>query len=240
MVLGTQMKTLLLRLALAATALVPVSSALAADLPPPDELRPATYDWSGPYLGVFLGGAAIEGHYIPSPLCGCPGADPEMSGSGFHAGVLAGWNYQMDNVVLGIEGDYAWGGEVADNNEPAEMTDLSFNDIATLRARVGWADGNSMIYLTGGAAFVNTEFGGLVGAAAEDISDSRWLTGWTVGGGIEHAFTESLAGRLEYLYVALPDSDYTLIDSTGAGGDVDMDFENIHMVRAALTYNFGW
>jgi outer membrane immunogenic protein len=237
------MTKLLFRLAFAATILVPATSALAADLEPPppvEDLRPSTYDWTGPHIGGFVGVTAIEGDYVPDPLCGCGGSDAEMSGIGYHAGVLAGWDFQWDNLVFGIEGDWAWGGEVADNNDPAEMTDLSFNDIATLRLRAGWADDRTLFYLTGGAAFVNSEFGGLVGSISENQSDKKWITGWTVGGGIEHAFTDNIIARLEYLYVDLPDTEYTLINSIGEGGDVDMEFDHMHMVRAAVNYKFSW
>lgn len=233
------MKNLLVPFLFAVTALVPVSSVLAADPEPPpiEDLRPG-YDWTGPYVGGFLGIVSIDGNYDATSVCGCAFYDREMSGSGYQAGVLLGWNYQFDSFVMGIEGDYAWGGEVADNDDPAEETDLQFNSIATLRARAGWANGNTLLYVTGGAAFVDTEFTGLIGT--EDVSDDQWRTGWTVGGGIEHAFGGGLAGRLEYLYVDLPGTDYELIDSTGFGGDVEMSFEAIHMIRAALTYNFGW
>ena len=223
----------------AVTALVPVSSALAADLEPPpiEDLRPG-YDWTGPYVGGFIGLGGVERDYDATSICGCTSYDREMSGFGYHAGLLLGWNYQFDSFVMGIEGDYAWGNEIADNDDPAEETDLQFNSIATLRARAGWANGNTLLYISGGAAFVDTEFTGLIGT--ENVSDDKWRTGWTVGGGIEHMFGGGLAGRLEYLYVDLPQTDYELIDSTGFGGDVEMNFEGIHMVRAGLTYNFSW
>jgi outer membrane immunogenic protein len=237
------MKKLLLGLAFAAVFALPASSALAADLPPPppmDDLRPATYDWSGAYVGAFASAIAIDGHYDATALCGCGPNDPEMSGIGYGGGVLAGLNYQIDNFVLGIEGDWAFGGEVATNDDPAEATFLNFNNIATLRARAGWAHDNTLLYVTGGAAAVDTEFGGLVGPLAEDISESKWIYGWTAGAGIEHAFTDNLRGRLEYLYVGLPDEDYTLIASDGSGGTVSQMYNDIHMVRAGLTYNFNW
>ncbi len=233
------MKNLLVPFLFAVTALVPVSSALAADLEPPpiEDLRPG-YDWTGPYVGGFVGIASLDGNYDASPFCGCIASDIELSGSGYHAGLLAGWNYQFDNIVVGIEGDYAWGGEIADNDSVAELTSLHFDSIATLRARAGWAHDATLLYVTGGAAFIDTEFSGEVGV--ETVSDGTWLTGWTVGGGIEHAFGGGLAGRLEYLYVDVPGADYELIDSFGFGGDVAMNFEAIHMIRAGLTYNFGW
>ncbi len=236
------MKKLLLGLAFATTLAVPVS--LAADLEPPppvDDMRPATYDWSGAYFGVFGMAIAEDGHYDATSFCGCV-SDPEMDGIGYGGGVLAGINYQVDSFVLGIEGDWAFAGKVGENNDPAELTYLKFNNIATLRARAGFAQDYTLLYVTGGAAAVDTEFGGLVGpvATAVDVSDSAWLWGWTAGAGIEHAFTDNFHVRLEYLYIGLPDETYTLSPAVGVGGTVDQQYDDIHMVRAGLTYNFSW
>lgn len=242
------MKTFLLRLTLSAAALAAVAtSAYAADYapPPPEELRPS--DWTGPYVGGFISGVFVEGRYDATPLCPggpCPPNDPDMSGAGFAGGVVGGFNFDLGGFVLGVEGDWGWGGKVADNDDPAEATDLRFDDIATIRARAGFLMDSTLIYATGGAAFVDAEFSGEVGnPAGERIheSDSKWVTGWVVGGGMEHAFTPGFHGRIEYLYASLPDEDFDL--STGVpanpGGSVEMNFEGVHMVRAGLTYNFG-
>jgi outer membrane immunogenic protein len=244
------MKHLLVRLALAATALVPVSSALAADLDPPpppvEELRPATYDWSGPYVGAYGGLVFLQGFYGYVPDCVapavCPPSDPEMSGDGLSAGAVAGWNFDMGGMVLGVEGDFGWGGKTGENRDIQELTEVSFDNIATLRARAGMAFDDTLIYLTGGAAFANVAFGGEVGPLGASVfdEDKKWIMGWTAGGGIEHAFMVGLTGRLEYLYMDFPDEDFRLEDPLGFGGDIDMDFESVHQVRAALTYNFGW
>lgn len=239
-----------LRVSIAAAALASVSSvALSADIdvmpppPPVEELRPATYDWTGPYVGAFAAGVFTEGHYDKTPDCvpgnpACGPVDPEMSGTGFAGGVLAGWNYDMDGFVIGVEGDYAWGGQVAQNRDPAELTEVSYDAIATARVRAGIAFDDTLIYATGGAAFVNMSFAGDVGGFAAE--DSAWITGWTVGGGIEHAFTDNIHARLEYLYVDLGDEDFRLEDPNAFGGDVTQHTDNVHMVRAAVTYNFGW
>jgi len=241
-VLGIHMIKSLLRLSLAAAALASVSTvAMSADLepPPPPELRLSPFD--GPYIGAFASVMSMEGHYDKVPDCGgCSPVDPSMSGSGFVGGALAGWNFDFDGFVVGIESDWAWGGEIADNNEPAELTDLSFNDIATIRARVGSAWDNTLFYATGGVAFADVEFGGEVGpaGAGANVDQSDWITGWTIGGGIEHAFESGLHARLEYLYIDLPDADFRLEDPNGFGGDIDEHFNGIHTIRAALTYNF--
>ena len=244
--LGKYMKHFFLRLAFALAAIFSVSSVFAADLdvppPPVEELRPATLDWSGPYVGAFIDGITETGTYdvVCAPACGA--GLREMNGFGWNAGALIGWNYQMDSFVMGIEGDWAFGGNVAQNHEPAEMTDLDFNSIATICARLGWALDDTLIYAKGGVAFVDstfstTDFPTLSGFATED---SAWLTGWVIGGGMEHGFSDRLTGRLEYTYMSLPDASYTFDDGLGNTADITQSFDGIHTIRAALAYNFSW
>jgi outer membrane immunogenic protein len=236
------MKVSLLRNALLATVILPAASALAADLDPPppvDDLRPATYDWTGIYAGVVGSVVSLDGHYDKIPDQGTP-VDPEMSGTGYMGGVVAGLNWQWDDFVLGLEGDYQFGGTIADNDEPAEMSEFAINGMATVRARAGVVLDSTMLYVTGGAAFLDTEFSGEVGrgAGAFMASDTAWVMGYAVGAGMEHAFTDSFHGRLEYLYIDADDTSYRLEDPNNFGGDVDMHFNGIHSIRAGLTYNF--
>ena len=170
-----------------------------------DDLRPATFDWSGPYVGVFGAAVAVDGTFDGTCTSGgvpcVPPAIPtftdmEHSGIGYAGGFLLGWNYQIDSFVMGIEGDWAFGGTVATNDEPGIDTDLSFNNIATLRARAGFALNNTLLYFSGGLAAVDMEFGAVMSTSE---SDSAWVYGWTVGGGLEHAFSQNFSGRIEYL-----------------------------------------
>ncbi|MCB1377539.1 MAG: porin family protein [Alphaproteobacteria bacterium] len=227
------MKAFLLRLALATTIMVPVSSAMAADLDPPppiDDLRPATYDFS---IGIFGAANAIDGRY---DVCG--GCDPDMSGIGYGFGVKAGWDYYSDNFVIGVVGDWMFGGRLADNDDPVEATYLDMNYLATARLRAGFNLDHTLIYLTGGYAAAQMEFGGLVGPASIHDSDTKWTHGWTIGGGIEHAVTDALTVSLEYLYVDLDTTSHTLSDGMGAGGTLDMMYDDIHTIRAGINYRF--
>jgi outer membrane immunogenic protein len=234
------MNKFFLRLAFAVAFLLPVSSVFAADLdvpPPMDDLRPSTFDWSGPYIGIFGAAVAVDGDYNGVCSCATVYTDLEHSGIGYAYGALAGWNYQIDSFVMGIEGDWAFGGTVATNDEPGIDTDLSFNNIATLRARAGFALDNTLLYFTGGLAAVDMEFGAVM---ASSESDRQWVYGWTVGGGLEHAFSQNFSGRIEYLYLNLPDTDFSLTDTAADTLDATQTFNDVHMVRAGLTYNFGW
>jgi outer membrane immunogenic protein len=241
--LGIKMNKFFLRLAFAAAVLLPMPSALAADLdvPPPD-FRPASFDWSGPYVGVFGAAIAVDGTY--DATCSSGGVpcvvdptftDIEHSGIGYAGGALIGWNYQIDTFVWGIEGDWAFGGTVATNDEAGIDTDLSFNNIATLRARAGWAMDNTLLYVTGGLAAVDMEFGAVMSTSE---SDSKWAYGWTAGGGLEHAFSDRFSGRIEYLYVDMEDVDFSMTDGAATTLDATQSFDDIHMVRVGLTYNF--
>ena len=236
------MNAFLFRLALVSTVLVPVTSALAADLEPPppvDDLRPATYDWTGISAGIFGSANAVDGNYDASDACACVATDLEMSGIGYGYGVRAGYDYQWDSFVFGAVGDWQFGvGDLATNDDPVQDTYLRMNNLATARARVGWADDNTLLYATGGFAAADMEFGGAVGPGGVDDSESQWAFGWAVGGGIEHAVTDALSVSLEYLYIDLQDTTHSLSDGAGSGGDVDMMYNDMHTVRAGINYRF--
>jgi outer membrane immunogenic protein len=228
------MTKFLLRLSLCAAALAAVTTtaANAADYePPPPPLRGS---WTGPYIGAFVMGVGIESSY--EATCDNPddcAFDPEMSGITWGGGLLAGFNFEVgDGFVLGVEGDWGWAGKI-DNDDPDEATEMEIDDIATLRARAGFLSDDTLFYATGGVAWVKTTFGGEVPGFGF-IDDTHWTTGWTVGGGIEHAFNDYLHARLEYLYLGLPDEEYDL-----EVGTVDLDFEDVHLIRAGVTLNFG-
>lgn len=242
------MKAFFLRLALATTIMVPVTSALAADLdapPPVEDLRPATYDWTGVYAGVVGSVVSLEGHYNKHEDCvdtgTCGEVDPEMSGTGYAGGIIAGVNWSIDDFLIGVEGDYSWATNIGHNHEPAELTEMNFNGIATLRGRAGVILDNTLLYATGGVAFLDTEFTGQMGGGCGcdyTAKDTAWVTGWAIGAGLEHAFTDNFHGRLEYLYIDAPNQNYRIEDPNGYGGNVDMHFNGIHTIRAGLTYNF--
>jgi opacity protein-like surface antigen len=100
------------------------------------------------------------------------GSEPE----GFTGGLHAGYNYQMRNVVLGIEGSYDFGevdgsgkGEISPKSgslytgqtldtSPAYLTaKSSLENIASLRGRLGFTSGAFMLYGTGGVAWADFE-----------------------------------------------------------------------------------
>lgn len=202
------------------------SIAQAADLPPPpppDDLRPSTYDWTGPYVGGFASVACLDTMYTP------PGSDPELAGCTGAGGLLAGYAVQLDRIVLGIEGDFGWGGKVASNSLDDVVYD--FDTMASIRGRLGYAVDSTLIYATAGIGWIDAT----LTETSIDESDSKWHVGWMVGGGIEHAIWNSLSFRLEYLYAQYGERIYELSCSC----TIEAELDNVHMTRAALTWHFG-
>lgn len=201
------------------SAQAPVS--LAADIPqaapPPapaaEYIAPAPANWAGLYFGVL--GTYLNGDVDTSVT------DPEVDGFGI--GAIAGYNAQIDNWVLGLEGDWSWTN--ADGTQ-APMT-AEYNWLASVRGRVGYAFDSVLVYGAGGAAFADLD------VSAGGRSDSSTQVGWTLGAGVEALLTENVTGRLEYGYYDFGSETYTL------AAPVSVEAQ-LHTIRAALTYKFNY
>jgi len=200
--------------------------------PPPPQMR---NDWTNIYIGGTAGIGCFQTIYIPSI-----GPDPSLNGCNLMGGVLGGLTYQFNNnLVVGAEGDYMWGSSFAHNPAP-ESINYRADNLGTLRGRVGWVDGNTLFYATGGIGWVWGTMSALVGPSSIRAKDNDVHTGWVIGGGIEHAFTPNLHARLEYIYGNFNKRNYNLSVSTCTPSCVvGLKMNDLHMVRAAVTWNFG-
>ena len=208
--------------------------AVAADLPVkiPAYVSPAaaTRNWTGFYISGSLGyGWGAENNILlfTDPTVTVPGAVPSNHSydlNGFIGGGGVGYNYQFNDVILGLEADFSYahfagsdssGGAFAPIGPPwgALLTSpFSYSETAaldwlgTVRGRIGFTPVNDLlIYATGGFAFGRAKATTLltfplvsfIGAA------SGTKTGWTAGGGAEYALGERWSAKVEYLYYDL-------------------------------------
>jgi outer membrane immunogenic protein len=190
----------------------------------PIYMAPA-YNWTGFYIGINGGGAWGKSDW--SNAFGT--ADAKTSGG--LAGGTIGYNYQLGQAVLGVEGDIDWSNIKGSTNTGicAGTTCNTRNSwLSTARGRIGYAFDRYMPFVTGGAAF---------GDIKSDIawlgSETKTRTGWTLGGGLEAAIAGPWTAKVEYLYVDLGKGDC----NTVCGIPTDVDFK-AHVVRAGVNYRF--
>lgn len=221
------MRKVTLSLLAAAGLVLGAQSASAADLGRPVYKAPApavvaAYNWSGFYIGGHLGGAWSK-EDVSIPGLGVVGTtDPD----GFIGGVQAGYNWQADRWVFGIEGDWSWSG--ADGSTALGVLSSDQNWYATLTGRVGYAWDNWMWYVKGGAAWVDAEYSL---AALGTVSDTR--VGWTLGTGVEWALAPQWSAKLEYNYLDFGKDSYAF-----GGVPFEVDTQ-VHLVKAGINYRFG-
>ena len=202
-----------------------LGSASAADLPrarempmkAPPYVTPA-YNWTGLYVGLNGGGGWGHSDYS--------GALPGSFGlSGGLVGGTVGYNWQMGQVVFGVEGDIDWSDLRGSDFCGGLSCETRNNWLATARGRLGYAFDRFMPYVTGGGAFgdIKTSVAGF-----GDTTTTR--AGWTLGGGLEFAIAGPWTAKVEYLHVDL-----------GHAGTADpLTDANFHadIVRGGVNYRF--
>lgn len=161
-----------------------------------------SYDWSGFYAGIGMGGAqshsTIDTDYTP-PLAP-PGPIPfnnEFSGGGSTVGANLGYNWQAGNILFGVEGDInalAFSGTALPVFPLASEEQL--HALLSARARLGYTFDRFMVYgtagLAAGQASVRTSAIGDSGKGTPATA-SGIVTGTVVGAGAEYAVTDSLS-----------------------------------------------
>ncbi len=178
--------------------------ALAADLslghtayeaPPLAAPAASQVSWTGCYLGAE-GGYAWGHTGYDTGIPPTPGTGYAFDANGGVAGGYFGCNYQVNHIVFGIEADGAWTGlSGSDGGQGITIDQIDSNWQANIRARFGVAFNQTLVYAAGGASWLNVNYSR---PNYDPQVIGQTLSGWTVGGGVEQAFTPQWIGRLEY------------------------------------------
>src|SRR5579863_9333142 len=151
------------------------ASVMAADLPmsyksPAPAIVP-TYTWTGCYLGVHGGGGAMnDSNSNSSNFEGSGNGNNAFHGTGGIAGGQLGCNYQMTNVVFGVEGEGYWSGikgtldsstnSFGSGSQAGILSETDFNHNETqnkydftIAGRMGIAFDRTLVYGKGGWAW---------------------------------------------------------------------------------------
>jgi outer membrane immunogenic protein len=215
-------------------------SAFAADLPsreaPPVYVPPPPFfTWTGAYIGGQVG---YEFGRSTSSLEPTGGSVGDYSPNGVVGGAHIGYNYQISQFVIGLEGDVNGSSYRGNSGFGNVGVDATRTDIdGSVRGRVGWAWDRTLFYATGGAAFApeHHSFTSLDGAV-DSTSPTR--VGWTVGGGVEYAITNNWSLRAEYRYTDYGHTTNVLFNGTG-GAFAVRSHDTDNRVQAGFSYKFG-
>lgn len=194
----------------------------------------AAQEWQGPYLGAILGYGEGPSNHINGTA---ERNAPDIFGSAY--GVTVGHNFSAPgNLVLGVEFDAAsLGLEGAVPSGPGFGCSLTLcrtevSWLATLRGRVGIANGQTLFFGTAGVA---------VGGVEATIDGEAYLeegvqaaNGWTAGVGVEHKVSDRVSLKGEVLYTDLGQTRYD-DQSSEPGFYVDVAFTQ---VRLGLNFGF--
>lgn len=226
-------------------------TAAAADLPsrraPPVYVPPPAipvFTWTGAYVGGQVGyefGRSNATSFAPGGArTGFGTSSPSGVVGGAHIGYLFstqslgfGGNLFGGGLVAGVEGSVD-GSNYRSNYTFANFDNRTRQNIeGSVRGRLGVAVDRALFYATGGVAFgglQNDYFNRANGTAA---SFSRTRVGYTVGGGVEYAFTNNVSARVEYRY-----TDYGSFNDVLASGASIRHRETDNRIQAGISYHF--
>ncbi|HHI82008.1 MAG TPA: porin family protein, partial [Rhizobiales bacterium] len=196
-------------------------------------------DWSGIYVGAVAGVGSIHSGYVPNG-----GGDPQLNGSGFVGGGMIGYNYQMGSFVVGAETDIMGTGidpAHTDQGGNKDKVDQDIDYLTTLRARIGWVPNErTLLYGTVGVGWLRSTIKisnnppppGV--PLPPGLTQSKTHFGYILGAGMEHAITNNITARIEYLYGNFNQKTYTY----STGDTVRTGIDNLHVVRGGFAYKF--
>lgn len=240
--------------------------------------------WTGFYAGVSAGAAYSDGEAERGFFKGEPVTTDVRNGLfpnriegdeyGFIGGGQVGYNHQFGAFVGGVEADFSFTDLSVENRyqaiDPSPAfpffgTDTrtayvtEFDNLGTVRARLGYAPAATLFYATGGLAYgkvsnsvsLDLQFPLLGGArypndtaifpnAVGSWHNDEWLAGYTIGGGIEHKLSDSVSIKLEAIFVDLEDVNVVVRDETNfPGNQLDYHFDNT-MAVGRIGVNFAF
>ena len=156
---------------------------------------PAAYNWTGCYAGLH-GGGGLQFTTFTSANTG-----------GGLAGAQLGCNYQIRELVLGVEAE-TWWSEVDSRRQNSDATSVSLESShnsrnADVALRAGVAVDRALLYYKAGAAFGRFSFRDVDPLPAFTIFDNAGgtLSGILVGAGIEYALDDRWSAKLEYNHI---------------------------------------
>ncbi|WP_168201800.1 outer membrane protein [Phreatobacter aquaticus] len=193
------------------------------------------FSWTGVYAGAHIGYGFGQSRWSDPAT----GISVSPNTNGILGGVQIGYNYQINNLVLGLEADAS----AADLHGWRSCPNAAFtcasraNFLGTVRARAGYAVDRALYYVTGGLAignFKHREYTAAPVALVGTYNTTR--LGLALGAGVEYAVAQNWTVKAEYMYHYFGNST-ALTPTLDPVGDVRIR-SDIHTVKLGVNYLF--
>ena len=177
----------------------------------------STYDWTGVYVGGFVGGASgangtnssTTNNTVPPFTSQNSNSSNYSTGGSFMGGGTVGYNWQIPKTpyLIGLEGEYGYLSLSGSSQSSSKVGGVSVNTqskttigsdygYGLVGGRIGYALDRSLFYVKSGAVFTQTNTtNSMSGAGYSGMNDAAssnsrgTTTGYAIGGGVEYAPT---------------------------------------------------
>ena len=176
------------------------------------------------------------------------------SASSWVAGAQIGYNYQIKNWVLGVEGEVSSTNLKGSNRDPIypNINQSETNFVGVLSGRLGYAWERLMLYGKAGGAWANSRYSDYAvnsftvgvdllavtvpsGTKEDAATVNRF--GYMLGAGIEYALTPQWSVKVEYQYLDFGKQRTTLTPTTTVVSPIDMDItQRIQLAKIGVNY----
>jgi len=244
----------------------------------PFSTKAPVFTWTGFYVGLNAGGVWTDSHsinpagnfllpvnagvlpFVANPFGGDNGS--------FAGGLQAGYNWQMNNLLLSVEVDINFSSHSGKKgfvragvppipfccgSPPSTITwtgGNSANTFGTARIRLGYAVDRALFYVTAGAAYRAGDsndsviFVNAAGGTYANFSNpgSNNNVGYAIGGGIEYALSDNWTVKAEDIYAGFENKNRILVDplSVNSAGYyfVSKNNRDVNVARIGVSYKF--
>ncbi|HEY6903839.1 MAG TPA: outer membrane beta-barrel protein [Candidatus Acidoferrales bacterium] len=223
--------------------------ASAADLPmkaAPYVASPPVFSWTGFYIGGNVGaGIMLDQGFVNSNIVN------DRHGIGGLGGGQIGYNWQIGQLVLGIEGEGFWSGMRVTQDQFVGINPGTLFATATIKnkwdwdiaGRFGLAFNRALVYGKAGWVQGGFQWDQTFTFGTEFITANHNLDGLLIGIGLEYAVDNNWTVKFEYDYLGFPAKD--LLFTAGCATCVPVTLtQNVsadkHIFKVGFNYLFNW
>lgn len=187
--------------------------------------------WAGYYFGANIGGAWGNGKVSDenvAPVVRFNNSDAEVLG-----GAQFGFAYQRGPLVVGPEVDLGGIGFGHSAVEPGGGVATSFGSgfYGDLTGRLGYAFGQTLLYVKGGYVYFDGDFSFNDGVSRYV---AHGFSGYTVGGGLEYKLNPAWSVKGEYQYF-----DFSSLSATLPDGNIYNLNLDAQVFKVGVNYHIG-